>query len=47
MRYSIASQCMTLYFGDDKKLHCDAQEVEEIRHMIHTEESSENMQINH
>ena len=47
MRYSIASQCRTLYFGDDKKLHCEAQEVEEIRHMIHTAESSENMQINH
>ena len=47
MRYSIASQCTNLYFGDDKKLHCEAQEVEEIRHMIHTAESSENMQINH
>ena len=47
MRYSIASQCTNLYFGDDKKLHCDAQEVEEIRRMIHTAESSENMQINH
>jgi hypothetical protein len=38
---------MNLYFGDDKKLHCDVQEVEEIRRMIHTAESSENMQINH
>lgn len=36
MRYSIASQCTMLYFGDDKKLHCDAQEVETIRQMIQT-----------
>lgn len=36
MQYAIASQCTMLYFGDDKKLHCDAQEVETIRQMIQT-----------
>ena len=36
MQYAIASQCTMLYFGNDRQLHCDTNEIEQIRQMIQT-----------